>query len=204
MSELRLHTNKSVNTDTAKYYTDILFNWDDHAPFMSASLQSMMQVFYIELDGFVGAYWDDNKSKVCTRSNEFGSLAQFLYDKKRIIRKRKATDRFEDLLKGYQSELKMIHDARHVLAHFARLDARNKSFIPGDLKIREILNLLAEVLNLLGYFKLNSPNYIERDGRAVESVQRVIDKVTSVNPKSKSMRIKYNLEREKWYKFTKS
>ncbi len=45
----------------------------------------------------------------------------------------------------------MVHDLRGKLAHFKKLDERSRVFVPGDIKTREILNKLAEILYLLGF-----------------------------------------------------
>lgn len=199
MSELRLHTNKVVDTDTSKYYQQILFIWDDYAPFLTASLDSMMQVFYIELDGFIGAFWDDKQQNVRRRNNEHGSLATYLYDGTRTTRKKAAVEAFEALLKDEIGELEMIHNARGKLAHFKKLDERNKSIVPGDIKTREIINKLAKVLHLLGFQRWNKPDYIEQDNNGSTSTQKVVDKLASSNEKAEDMRQTYIEARNKWF-----
>lgn len=199
MSELRLHTNKAVNEDTAKYYRDVLYTWNDYAPFLTASLESMMQVFYIELDGFVGAYWDVKQQKVQLRQYEHGSLAAYLYDGKRPNRKKSAKEAFETLLEQEASKLNMIHELRGKLAHFKKLNERSNVFVPGDVETREILNELAEILYLLGYQRWNTPHYIEQDNDASISTQRVIDRLVSTNKKFKNMREAYAGARNKWF-----
>lgn len=199
MSELRLHTNKAVNADTARYYHNVLYVWDDYAPFLTASLESMMQVFYIELDGFVGAYWNTEQSRARKRDNEEGSLAAYLYDGTRTARKKSAITAFEELLRGEAANLEMIHDLRGRLAHFKKLSERNRSLAPGDIKIREILNKLAEILYLLGFRRWNKPHYIEQNSNATASTQRVIDELVSSNNKADDMRQSYTEARDKWY-----
>jgi len=199
MSELRLHTNKAVDTDTAKYYHKILYEWGDYGAFLGASLESMTQGFYIELDGFIGAYWDDSTQTVIPRKNEHGSLAQYLYDGTRTTRKKSAIQIFETLLKNDADNLKMMHDLRHNLAHFVKLSRRNSSQALGDRKIREILNQLAEVLFLLGFQRWNKPHYVEQNDKYVVSTQDLIDKLSTDSGESKAMRIKYLEARKKWY-----
>lgn len=118
MSELRLHTNKTVSADASKYYHDILYVWGDYAPFLTASLESMMQVFYIELDGFIGAFWDDTQQRVRQRDNEQGSLAAYLYDGTRTTRKKAAKEKFEILLQQNAADLAMsyVHEKLQVEA----------------------------------------------------------------------------------------
>lgn len=199
VSELRLHTNKAVDADIAKYYHSVLYIWDDYAPFLTASTESMMQVFYIELDGFIGAFWDSKQRRVQPRDNEQGSLATYLYDGTRIARKKSAKAKFEALLEDRADDLKAIHESRHTLAHFKKLDERNKSLVPSDTKTREILNRLAEVLYLLGFQRWNRPHNIEQDNDSSGSTQRVIDRLVPVDKKAKDMRKTYAEARDKWF-----
>lgn len=199
MSELRLHTNKAVNTDTSKYYHSILYVWDDYAPFLTASLESMMQVFYIELDGFIGGFWDEKQQRVRQRDNEQGSLAAYLHDGTRTTRKKAAQETFKTLLQQNAADLEMIRNLRYKLAHFKKLDERNKAFVPGDIKIREILNRLAEVLYLLGFQRWNTPHYIEQDNSPSTSTQQVIDKLVATNDKASEMRKAYIKSRNEWF-----
>ncbi len=199
MSELRLHTNKAVDVDTAKYYQSVLYEWGDYGAFLGTNLESMTQAFYIELDGFIGGYWDGPKQKIIPRKHEHGSLAQYLYDGTRTTRKKSAIQLFEALLKNEADNLEMMHDLRHHLAHFVKLNKRNNSQAPGDRKIREILNSLADILFLLGFQRWNKPHYVEQDNKYTVSTQDLIDKLSSDNDKSKEMRQKYLEARKKWY-----
>ncbi len=199
MSELRLHTNKEVDLDTAQYYYNVLYEWGDYGAFLGTSLESMTQTFYIELDGFIGGYWDKSKMKVIPRGNEHGSLSRYLYDGTRTKRKTSAIQLFETLLENETNNLEMMHDLRHNLAHFVKLKKRNSSQAPGDGKILEILNSLAEVLFLLGYRRWNKPHYVERDNKYTLSTQDLIDKLSRDKAKSKKMRQKYLEARKKWY-----
>jgi hypothetical protein len=199
MSELRLHTNKAVSTDTSKYDHSILYVWDDYAPFLTASLESMMQVFYIELDGFIGGFWDVRQRRVRPRDNEQGSLAAYLYDGTRTTRKKAAQVAFETLLQQSAADLEMIRNLRYKLAHFKKLNERNNALAPGDIKIREILNKLAEILYLLGFQRWNTPHYIEQDNSPSASTQKVIDKLVATNDKASDMRKAYMEARNKWF-----
>lgn len=199
MSELRLHTNKGVNIDTSKYYHSILYGWDDYAPFLTASLESMMQVFYIELDGFIGGFWDERQQRIRLRDNEQGSLAAYLYDGARTVRKKAAREAFETLLQQSAADLEMIRNLRYKLAHFKKLNERNNALAPGDIKIREIINKLAEILYLLGFQRWNTPHYIEQENDSSTSTQRVVDKLVATNNKAVDMRKAYIEARNKWY-----
>ena len=198
MSELRLHTNQAVDIDTSHYYHDKLYVWGDFGPFLTASLESMMQVFYIELDGFIGAFWDTSHGLKKLRQNEKGSLAAYLYDGTRIVRKKSAAEAFEALLKDEATELEMIHSLRGKLAHFKKLDERSSAFVPGDLKTREILNKLAEILYLLGFQRWHKPHCIKRDNEASESTQKLIDKLVSSDKKADNIRKIYIEARSNW------
>lgn len=199
MSELRLHTNKAISVQASKYYHDKLYTWGDFGPFLTASLESMMQVFYIELDGFVGAYWDSKQKCVKLRKYDQGSLSEYLYDGTRKIRKKTATDAFESLLQQGAEQLYMIHEARGKLAHFKKLDERSEAFVPNDIKTREILNKLAETLYLLGFQQWNKPHYIERDNDASESTQKLIDKLLLPDSKATAIRKTYLQGRAEWF-----
>jgi len=198
MSELRLHTNKAVDEEVASYYHAKLYTWGDCAPFLTASLESMMQVFYIELDGFIGAFWDVKKTKVVTRKNDQGSIGSYLYDESRTARKNSAKVIFEAFLKEESNELVMIHDTRHTLAHFEKLKVRNKSLVPGGTKIKEILDKLADILFLLGYRNGNKPHYVEDDDEAAVSVRKLVDRLIANDEKSIDMREKYTEKRDEW------
>lgn len=200
VSELRLHTNTAVDANTAKYYHSRLYQYGDYGSFLTASLESMMQVFYIELDGFIGGYWDVTASVVKKRKNESGSLERYLYDGTRSKRKKSAQLAFEALLRDKSKELQMVHDARGVLGHFKKLKERNASFIPNDIDTREILDKLAEVIHLLGYQRLNEPDYIKINNAYVQSTQRVIDKLVSGEPNADGIRWSYLKARAKWFK----
>lgn len=199
MSELRLHTNKAVNADTANYYQSVLYEWGDYGAFLGTSLESMTQAFYIELDGFIGGYWDEPNQKIVPRKYEQGSLARYLYDGTQTARKKSGIQLFETLLKNEAGNLEMMHDLRRHLAHFVKLNKRNSSQAPGDRKIREILNSLAEILFLLGFQRWNRPHYVKQDNEYTTSTQNLIDKLSSDSDKSKEMRKKYLEAREKWY-----
>lgn len=199
MSELRLHTNKAVSEDSAAYYHHALYRWNDYGPFLTASLESMMQVFYIELDGFIGGYWDQRSGRVQSRDNEEGSLTKYLYNNTRNTRKKSAKEAFETFLQEYAAELKMTNELRHKLAHFRKLNERNRTFAPGDLKVREILNKVAEVLFLLGFQRWNKPHYITQDNEAIASTQEVIDVLIADDDDAKKMREAYLKARNKWY-----
>lgn len=199
MSELRLHTNKAVGVDTANYYQSVLYEWGDYGAFLGTSLESMTQAFYIELDGFIGGYWDDPRQKIISRKYEHGSLAQYLYDGTRTARKKSAIQLFETLLKNDTDNLEMMHDLRHHLAHFVKLNKRNNSRAPGDRKIREILNSLADILFLLGFQRWNKPHYVNKDNEYTAATQDLIDKLSGDNDKSKEMRQKYLEARMRWY-----
>ena len=199
VSELRLHTNLAIGKDIAKHYNAKLYEWSDAAPFLTASLESMMQVFYIELDGFIGAFWNSQHTKVQQRQNESGSLARYLYLTERSVIKKRATELFESLLKEKWKELAMIHDARGKLGHFTALSERNSAYIPNDIDTREILDKLAEVLYLLGYQPGNKPHYIAVDNNHVASTQYVIDRIVK-DKETVNMREKYNLARKDWFK----
>jgi len=199
MSELRLHTNKAVDADTAAYYHAKLYDWSDYGPFMTASLESMMQVFYIELDGFIGAYWDPKKKCAQLRKNEQGSIAAYLYDGTRAPRKKSAKVVFEALLQHSADELEMIRNLRVKLAHFKKLDERSKALTPSDIKTRDILNALADVLHLLGFQRGNKPNYITRDNASSDSTQGVIDQLVATNKNAQSTRKAYLEAHGKWF-----
>lgn len=199
MSELRLHTNKSVDTDTAKYYHNKLYVWGDFGPFLTASIESMMQVFYIELDGFIGAFWNSTNGLLEQRRNEQGSLAAYLYDGTRTVRKKSARVAFEALLEHEADELKMIHDLRGKLAHFKKLDERCEAFVPGDVETREILNKLAKILYLLGFQRWNRPHYIEKKNNSSVSTQKVVAKLVFGDEKGEDMRKAYIEARDKWF-----
>lgn len=203
MSELRLHTNKRVNVDTSKYYHEALYVGGDYGPFLTASLESMMQVFYIELDGFIGAYWDKPQNCVKQRSNEQGSLAAYLYaylyDGRRLGRKKSAQKLFEELIRQNMDDLEMMHELRYKLAHFKKLNERNIALAPGDAKIREILNKLAEVLFLLGFQKWNSPHYMEQDNDSSNSTQKVVDRLVLNSKRASTIRKSYTKARTKWF-----
>lgn len=199
MSELRLHTNKAVSDDIANYYHHALYQWNDFGAFLTSSLESMMQVFYIELDGFIGAYWDTQQGVVQKRKNEDGSLATYLYDGKRTKRKKEAQDVFAAFLQESLTDLEMVNQLRHKLAHFKKLNVRNRTFSPGDLKVREILNKVAEVLFLLGFQRWNKPHYIIKDNEASASTQEVIDVLLADEGEAKKMREAYLKARDKWY-----
>jgi len=197
VSELRLHTNKAVNVSTAKYYHNKLYVWGDFGPFFTASSQAMLQVFYIELDGFIGAFWNTNTGQPQLRKNEQGSLAAYLYDGTRNARKKSAKTVFESLIRDKAKELAMINDVRGKVAHFKKLNARNSAFVPGDKEIREILNELAKVLYNLGFQRWNKPHFIEQESDASASTQALIDKV--VGPDGNTTRQKYLSSRSKWF-----
>jgi hypothetical protein len=199
MSELRLHTNKALDANTSKYYHDMLYLWNDYGPFLTASLEAMVQVFYIELDGFIGAYWDKKQVCVQKRKNELGSLAIYLYDGKRTKRKKEAQDVFVALLQQNAADLEMVNQLRHKLAHFKKLSERNRALAPGDIKIREILNKLAETLYLLGFQRWNGPHYVEQDNNSSSSTQKVVDMLVSDNDKASRMRKTYLKSRSKWF-----
>lgn len=190
----------AVNIDTAEYYHKTLFEWGDYNSILSASLESMTTVFYIELDGFIGAYWDDNRQKIVSRKkNETGSLASYLYDGKRAKRKNTAIESFENLLKDKKDDLAMIHELRMKLAHFKELKERNSVLAPGDRKIRDVMDVLAETLHLLGFQRWNMPHYAETDNEYVKSTQDFIDKLLVERPKTTEMRKKYLEARKEWY-----
>lgn len=199
VSELRLHTNKAVNSETADYYHKTLFEWGDYGSVLGATYESMMAVFYIELDGFVGAYWDDEKQRVIRRRNEQGSLGAYLYDGKRTDRKKSAIGTYEMLLKNEAEAVSMIHDLRINLAHFKKLKDRNNSLAPGDKKIREVMDKLADTLYLLGFQRWNKPHYVDKDNEYTKSTQDFIDKLLVGRPKVAEMRNKYLEARKKWY-----
>jgi hypothetical protein len=199
MSELRLHTNKALDTETSKYYHAMLYLRNDYGPFLTASLEAMMQVFYIELDGFIGAYWEQKQGCVQKRKNEVGSLATYLYDGKRTKRKKEAQDVFAALLQQNSTDLEMVNQLRHKLAHFKKLNERNRALAPGDIKIREILNKLVDTLYLLGFQRWNKPHYIQLDNDASSSTQKVVDMLVSDNNKASQMRQTYTKARSKWF-----
>lgn len=200
VSELRLHTNQAVNAETAEYYHKTLFEWGKYASILGASLESMMTAFYIELDGFIGAHWDEVKQKIVPRKkNDTGSLASYLYDGKRANRKNSAIESFEKLLKDKKDDLEMIHELRMKLAHFKKLKERNSALAPGDRKIREVMDILAETLHLLGFQRWNMPHYAETDNEYVKSTQDFIDKLLADQSKTAQMRKKYLEARKKWY-----
>jgi hypothetical protein len=199
MSELRLHTNKAVNINTSSYYHNKLYVWGDYGAFLTASMESMMQVFYIELDGFIGAFWNLGQGRVRLRNHDQGSLAEYLYDETRITRKRSAREAFEALLKNEADSLEMIHNLRGKLAHFKKLGERNEALAPGDAKTREILNKLAEILYLLGFQRWNEPHYIQQDDAPSESTQKVIDRLVGLDDRSKNVRKDYLEARNSWF-----
>jgi hypothetical protein len=199
MSELRLHTNKAVDPDISKYYYSKLYVWGNSAPFLTASMESMMQVFYIELDGFIGAFWNSQQNRMQQRNHDQGSLADYIDDGTRIDRKRSARTVFEALLRDESDALGMIHDLRGKLAHFKKLSERSEALVPDDVKTREILNKLAKVLHLLGFQRWNKPDYIQRDNDAGDSVQKVVDKLVSPDEKADDMRRIYIEARHGWF-----
>jgi len=199
MSELRLHTNIAVNADASKYYLNKLYGWGNYGPFLTVSMESMMQVFYIELDGFIGAYWHQAQNRIHLRKHNQGSLAEYLNDGKRVARKRSARAAFEALLKDDADALALIHELRGKLAHFKKLGERGEAIAPSDIKTREILNKLAEVNYLLGFQKWNQPHYIKQDDISSDSTQKVIDVLVASDHNAKGMREVYMKERNSWF-----
>jgi len=199
LSELRLHTNKAVNADTAEFYHKSLYKWGDYNSILGATLESMTTAFYIELHGFIGAYWDEKLQHGVPRKNDQGSLGSYLYDGRRTERKKTAIVCFEKLLSDKKSDLRMIRELRLKLAHFEKLKERNNALAPGDRKIREVMDLLAETLYLLGFQRWNKPHYAEKDNEYIKSTQDFIDKLLAGRPKTTEMRVKYHEAREKWY-----
>lgn len=199
MSELRLHTNQAVNRTTAAYYHNKLYTWGDYGSFLTASLESMMQVFYIELDGFIGGYWSKENQRVQRRDNDPGSLASYLYDGTRKDRKKSAQKAFESLLKDEASELTRIHNTRHKLAHFKELTDRNSALVPGGVETRAILDKLSETLYLLGFQRWNKPHYIEQDNNSTSSTQKIIDALIGSDDEAKAMRKDYITSRDSWF-----
>lgn len=200
VSELRLHTNLGLDETTAKYYHAKLFTWSDYGSFLTASQESMLQVFYIELDGFIGAYWSLESQSVKRRKNDSGSLGQYLYENVRAKRKKSARTAFEAFLKDNEPEIAMIYALRGRLAHFTKLKDRNSAFAPNDVQIRAILDRLAEVIHLLGFQRWNTPNYLEQDSTYAASTQKVIDKLVGNDTKATQMRKLYLSARSKWFK----
>lgn len=200
MSELRLHTNRAVNPKTSKYYLSRLYHWkSDYAHFLAASLDSMMQVFYIELDGFIGGYWNELKGRVEPRNNEQGSLTEYLFDGTRQARKKTAQARFEQLLYDHKEKLAQIHDLRGKLAHFKKYSERNGVLAPGYAAVREILDGLAEVIYLLGFQRWNMPDYIEKDSEYSKAVHTVVDRLISDFEGHEKMRMAFNKSRDEWF-----
>lgn len=199
VSELRLHTNKAVDSRTAKYYHSRLYLYGDYGSFLTASLESMTQLFYIELDGFIGSYWDHTTQSVKKRQNETGSIERYLYDGTRNDRKRSAQQAFESLLQDKAKELLMIHNTRGKLSHFKKLKERNGSYVPGDLDIRYILDKLSEVIYLLGFRRWNKPHYLEPNNTYTQSTQKVIDSLMRGEPNADSIRWEYLKARAKWF-----
>jgi hypothetical protein len=199
LSELRLHTNKAVNANTAEFYYKSLYEWGDYNSVLGATIESMTTAFYIELHGFIGAYWDDKLQHGVPRENDQGSLGSYLYDGRRTKRKKTAIVCFEKLLSGKEYDLLMIRELRLKLAHFEKLKERNNALVPGDRKIREIMNLLAETLYLLGFQRWNNPHYAEKDNEYVKATQNFVDKLLEGSSKSDEIRKKYLKAREKWY-----
>ena len=199
MSELNLHINQGIDATTAQYYYIHIFDMGMAPDFFNMSLLSMRQIFYIELNGFIGCYWLQNK--VNLRNNDSGSLAKYLYDGTQIKRKKTAKDKFEKLLQNHKEPIKKIHDLRTNLGHFVDLDVRNSTLLPSEIETRNILNDLAETLYLLGFHKLgyNTPHYVEEDGDITKSIQLVIDKVIYGYKQKSNMRKKYLNGRKKWF-----
>lgn len=198
-SELRLHTNKTVNVETAGYYHTKLFTFGDYASFFTASLGSMRQVFYIELNGFIGVHWASEDRSINKRRYETGSLGHYLYDGKRINGKKKSKVKFEEMLDIEAGALNRLHDLRGVLSHFKKLDERNTQLVISDAETQRILNNIADILHLLGYQRWNEPYYYKFDSDASHSVQKLIDDLTEDDAKSKNMRIKYLQSRTQWH-----
>ncbi len=199
LSELRLHTNKAVNADTAEFYHKSLYEWGDYNSILGTTLESMTTAFYIELHGFIGAYWDEKLEHGVPKKNDQGSLGSYLYDGRRTERKMTAIVCFEKMLSDKKSDLRLIRELRLKLAHFDKLKERNNALAPGDRKIREIMDLLAETLYLLGFQRWNKPHYAEINNKYTRSTQDFIDKLLVGRSKSTEMRKKYLEAREQWY-----
>ncbi len=93
----------------------------------------------------------------------------------------------------------MVHELRLKLAHFKKLNERNKTLEPSDIEIRKILNMLAEILYLLGFRRWNKPHYIEQNNNSSDSTQNIIDKLVPNDRKAKDMRKSYIAARNKWF-----
>jgi hypothetical protein len=196
-SELRLHTNIQVGENVAKYYHSQIWEWGDYAPFFTASLESMRQVFYIELHGFLGGYWDAETSEVKGSSGDEGSLYKYLYNSKRTGRKQKAKERFGSLLQTEADALGRLYELRKHLAHFEKLNKRNSRLLISDAETKRILDGTAEVIYLLGFRRWNMPGYYEDDNHASQSVQLLIDAIVT-DDKSAAMREEYLSGRKVW------
>jgi len=101
MLELNLHITKAVSSETAKYYDQVLFNLGYSPDFFKSSLKSMRQVFYIELNGFIDAFWCDEEQKLKCRKNDTGSLYKYLYDGTRQKRKKLHSRDLKNLLEKW-------------------------------------------------------------------------------------------------------
>jgi hypothetical protein len=200
VSELRLHTNLGVNEITARYYYSKLFAWSEYGSFLAASQEAMLQVFYIELSGYIGAFWNLKTESVKRRDYDSGSLGQYLYENKQTKRKKTALAAFESLLKEKEPEIAMIYVLRGNLAHFTKTKQRNGVFVPNDIQVREILDKLAEIIHLLGFQRWNKPDYFEHDNKYTTSTQKVIDSLVRDDKEANHMRKLYLSARSKWFK----
>lgn len=199
LSELRLHTNKSVDVELASGYLNNAVNV--YPRFFVPALESMRKYFYISLNSFIGGYYDPSVDRIKRRGSDKSSLYHYLYDETRADRKKHAKNEFESLLKDQADNLKLLHELRQSLAHYEDIKRTNTKMIFSDSDAIDILNRLGVVMYLLGFQRWNKPFEFNYENDSANEVMAVIDDIYKA-PKTEieKKRQKYIKKRAEWIK----
>lgn len=193
MVELQLHVSPSVDPTASRYYARVLNNYG--ALFVPV-INSIKQSFYIELYGYIGAYYDKKTETVKVKlDKDVGSLGRALETE--FKHNNAAKEMFDTFIISQQNNLCLLYDLRKALSHVDVFNKRNDEIILNYDNVKSILDGIADIIFGLGCKSGNNPRYYEDFNDSSRAVICVIDKLT-VGKDAASVRERYNLARKKW------
>lgn len=196
VSELRLHTNKSVDEAVARTYLNQAIN--QYPYFFVPALESMRKYFYISLYSYIGAYYDSRSGTIKVTHNDKHSLGHYLNNGKRVSRKASAKKVFDDLIRNNAQNINALYDLRNSLAHYDALNVTSEYLIFSDADTIKLLNDLGNVLYLLGFHRWNKPYQFDYNNENADVVDELIDKLLTDRTIVKSTREKFKSKRQDW------
>lgn len=184
LDEILLHVSTKLDTETARYYSDVLNRYGNFFYSINHALKSS---FYVELLAFLGVKLDKNKQIISDRWAQAS-----VYNLAVIANRREA---YMKLLARYRDDVVLVDEVRHKIAHATALTELNNLNVPGYdrtvMFLNEVAGFVMEIHDRVhGIPGWNKPHTLDDENVYADDTEGLIHSITS-SSRADEMRIRY-------------